>query len=189
MEKQNFGFGMILGVKYCFKDKVKAAGAKWNNDIKTWYCPSNISDTSLNQLIELKDNLEVVFARTGKHRTGNHDDDFRQEYNTNEIKNIFIDYKTAQSLKPIFKKQIMNNIKHTKPDKIDYTKKNEIQNTIKRSEINFDSDEDEDEVKPAPVIKKQIIKKQLWPLACNYCKESKLSKEEIEEMKEHYVFN
>ena len=141
MEKQNFGFGMILGVKFCYKDKVKAAGAKWNNDIKTWYCPSNISDTSLNQLIELKDNKQLVFTRTGKHRTGDHDDDFRLEYNTKEIKNIFIEYKATKPLKP-FEKVIMNNIKYMKEDKIDYVKKDAIIKKLKYENVNFDSDSD-----------------------------------------------
>ncbi len=147
MEKQNFGFGMILSVKYCYKDKVKAAGAKWNNDNKSWYCPSNISDTSLNRLIELKDNNQLVFARTGKHRTGDHDDDFRLEYNTKEINDIFIEYKAIKPLKP-FQKVIMNSIKYMKEDKIDYVKKDAIIKKLKYENINFDSDSEEEKVKP-----------------------------------------
>ena len=79
MEKQNFGFGMRLNVEYCFKDKAKTAGARWNNDTKTWYCPSNVSDISLNLLIELKDDKKLIFAKQNK-----------EEYSTEEIKTIFI---------------------------------------------------------------------------------------------------
>jgi hypothetical protein len=137
MEKQNFGFGMRLNVQYCYKDKVKAAGARWNNDTKTWYCPSNVSDTSLNQLIELKDDKKLVFSKQTT-----------EEYSTEEIRSIFKDYKAAKSLKPKWS-DAKCYTKFIKEDKIDYTKLNEIKNQLKH-ESYFDSEEEE--ASPLPKI-------------------------------------
>ena len=126
MEKQNFGFGMMLDVPYANKDKVKAAGARWNGDLKYWYCPSNISDISLNIIIELKENKELNFANCRVNKL-----------TSKEIKFMFIDYQGIQAAKPIFKKQILFNAIHSKADVIDIRKRDKIYHNI-----NFDSDSD-----------------------------------------------
>ena len=50
--------------------------------------------------------------------------------------------------KKAFEKVIINNTKYMKEDKIDYVKKDAIIKKLKYENVNFDSDSDEEEVKP-----------------------------------------
>ena len=63
-----------------------------------------------------------------------------------------------------------------------YNKYDELINLYDKEPILVDD-------KPIENNKLSLNEKKIWPFACDYCKELKLSFEEIQSMKKHYYFN
>ena len=45
------------------KDKIKNLGCKWDASFKCWFCPHNVSEENLNQLIELQKEKTIGFIK------------------------------------------------------------------------------------------------------------------------------
>lgn len=54
---------IVIFVGFENKEKIKNLGCKWDTTKKRWFCPENIEDEKLNQLIELQKEKTIGFVK------------------------------------------------------------------------------------------------------------------------------